>query len=214
MLVDEDNDKEIQDLKNLNTELDFREHVKIYSNDSELIKVLGSVFHNNKSRSMWLLLSSSNKEYYLKEMAVLIEKDENPRLPNYEYHIGVMVKAGIVLVRVKLHNKHRTKFYRAAPLVMLTAPHLYEKANKSKALKTAFHKVFKFAKFAGVGFVSLFVLMSNMPRKASDDLTWKFTDLFEYPFQNDPSFFPLLIIIISLIVSRLYSILKKRRNGH
>ncbi len=59
---------------------------------------------------MWLLLCNTKKEFYLKEMAAIIENNENPRLPNYEYHIGIMVEAGIVLVRIKLHNKNKTNF--------------------------------------------------------------------------------------------------------
>jgi len=123
---------------------DFKEFVKIYSNDSKLIPLLGSVFHNEKSRAMWMLLSSTHKEFYLKEMASLIEENENPRLPIYEHHIRTMVDAGIVLVRQKMHNKHMTKFYRAAPVILLTTPELYEKATTSKTLKTTFNKVFKF----------------------------------------------------------------------
>lgn len=124
---------------------DFKEFVKIYSYDSKLIPLLGSVFHNKKSRAMWLLLSSTHKELYLKEMAVIIEKNENPRLPIYEHHIGTMVDAGVVLVRQKMHNKHMTKFYRAAPVILLTTPQLYEKAITSKTLKTTLNTVFKFA---------------------------------------------------------------------
>ncbi len=125
--------------------IDFKEYVRIYSNDSKRITLLGSVFHNKISREMWLLLSSTHKEFYLKEMAVIIEKTDNPRLPIYEHHIKTMVDAGIVLVRQKMHNKHMTKFYRAAPVILLTTPELYEKATKSKTLKNAFTKVFKFA---------------------------------------------------------------------
>ena len=87
--------------------IDFKEFVKIYSNDSKQIPLLGSVFHNKKSRAMWSLLSSTHKEFYLKEMAVIIEKKENPRLPIYEHHIATMVDAGVVLVRDGMHNKHR-----------------------------------------------------------------------------------------------------------
>ena len=126
-------------------DINFDEYVKIYSNDSKQIKMLGSVFHNEKSRAMWLLLSSTHNEFYLKEMAVIIEKIDNPRLPIYEHHIGTMVEAGIVLVRKKMHNKHMTKFYRAAPVILITTPQLYEKATKSKTLKNVFNKVFKFA---------------------------------------------------------------------
>ena len=124
--------------------IDFKEFVKIYSNDSKLIPMLGSVFHNEKSRAMWLMLSSTRKEFYLKEMAVIIEKNDNPRLPIYEHHIRTMVDAGIVSVRQKMHNKHMTKFYRAAPFILLTTPHLYEKITKSQTLKNTFTKVLNF----------------------------------------------------------------------
>ena len=124
--------------------VEFNEFVKIYSNDSKLLPLLGSVFHNENSRAMWILMSTSKKEFYLKEMAVIIEKTDNPRLPIYEHHIGIMVKSGIILVRTKKHNKHWTKFYRAAPVVLITSSKLYEKATKSKTLKNVFSKIFKF----------------------------------------------------------------------
>ena len=85
---------------------DFKEFVKIYSNDSKLIPLLGSVFHNEKSREMWLLLSSTHKEFYLKEMAVILEDTKNPRLPIYEYHIKAIVKSRLVITNTKMHNKH------------------------------------------------------------------------------------------------------------
>jgi len=198
IFVSEDTtDKEIQDAKKLISECNFKEFVKMYSNDSDLIKVLGSVFHNDKSRAMWLLLSNTKKEYYLKEMAVIIENDENPRLPNYEYHIAIMVKAGIVLVRDKLHNKHKTKFYRAASLVMLASPYLYEKASKSKTLKNTLMKVFK---FASIG-IAAFGIHS-------------FLQLTESTFTLGiiPNFIvPLAVIVCGLIGDRIYSYFKNKK---
>jgi len=172
--------------------IDFKEFVKIYSNASELIPLLGSVFHNEKSREMWLLMSSHpEKEFYLKEMAVIIENNENPKLPNYEYHISNMVEAGIVLVRIKLHNKHMTKFYRAAPVIMLTNPQLYEKANKSKTLKNTFNKVFKFVAIGGVALSSHYFVeffSSSALSSGSPNYT-----------------IPLLVIIFGLTAERVYS---------
>lgn len=204
---DETDDKEIQDAKKLIAECNFKEYVKIYSNDSNLIKILGTVFHNKRSREMWMLLSSSNKEYYLKEMAVIIEKNENPRLPIYQYHIDILVKAGIVLTRIKLHNKHKTKFYRAAPVIMLTAPHIYEKASKSKTLKNTFQKVFK---FAAIGFVALgihaFSQFINKPE----------TTTMTFDLLGDSNFIvsliiPLLVIICGLIGVRIHSHFKNKK---
>jgi len=83
--------------------LDFIEYVNIYSNkQEEYLTHLGSVFHNKKSRDMWILLSNNpDKEYYLKEMAVIIECEKNPRLQIYEHHIKSMVKSGIVSTNQK-----------------------------------------------------------------------------------------------------------------
>jgi len=180
----------------------FDEFVKIYSNDSELIALLGSVFHNDKSRKMWLLLSNTKKEFYLKEMAVIIENNVNPRLPNYEYHIGVMVKTGIVRVRIKLHNKHKTKFYRAAPVIMLASPQIYEKVTKSKTLKNAFNKVFKFAAI-GIAAVATHILSESLNVLID-------VDLMSEPEVNLPmGIYPLLVIIVGLITERIYSHFKK-----
>ena len=203
-------DESSEENNNEKTHEEFKEFVKIYSNDSKLIPLLGSVFHNKKSRAMWLLLSNTKKEFYLKEMAAIIENNENPRLPNYEYHIGIMVEAGIVLVRIKLHNKHKTKFYRAAQVIMLTTPQLYEKASKSKTLKTAFHKVFKFAAVGSLVFLSWFHPIVQMN---SSDGVFDYGESFNLPFYEESTFFPMLIIIIAFIINSIYNI-KKRKKSH
>ncbi len=96
-----------------NQSLTFENSIKIYSNEEERITHLGSVFHNKISRNMWILLSSNpNKEFYLKEMAVILENTKNPRLPIYEYHIKAIIKSGLVITKTKMHNKHKTTFYR------------------------------------------------------------------------------------------------------
>jgi len=129
---------------NQNLNLKFEECVNIYSNVEERITHLGSVFHNKISRNMWILLShNSHKEYYLKEMAVILENEKNPRLPIYEHHIKNMIKSGIVSTSQKMHNKHKTTFYRAAPItVIATSPH-YENLNQNNDLKNLFLQSFK-----------------------------------------------------------------------
>jgi len=84
--------------------LDFEKHVKIYSNNDETrLEHLGSVFHNKKSRKMWILLSNNpDREYHLKEMVILLEGiKEEPDLPIYGYHVKAMVKSGIVVTSQK-----------------------------------------------------------------------------------------------------------------
>ncbi len=117
-----------------NQNVDFDDNINIYSNEQEeRIKHLGSVFHNKKSRKMWILLSNNPKrEYYLKEMAVIIEGEPNPRLPIYEHHIKSLVKSGIVITTQKMHNKHTTTFYRAAPITVIVSSKHYENAKNIK----------------------------------------------------------------------------------
>lgn len=136
-----------------------KEHVKTYSNDDDThLALLGSVLHNEKSRAMYCLLSTNpNKEYYLKQMAVIIEKHDNPRLPIYEHHIKVMVKSGVVIVTEKMHNKHKTKFYKMSPFILLSPSKYFEKATKSKTFSNTFEHVFK---FAITGVLPIFVFTS------------------------------------------------------
>ena len=189
-----------------NDDIDFKEFVKIYSNDSKRIPLLGSVFHNPKSREMWLLMSSTHKEFYLKEMAVIIEKTENPRLPIYEHHISTMVEAGIVLVRIKMHNKHLTKFYRAAPVILLTTPQLYEKATKSQTLKNVFTKVFKFAAI-GISFCASWFFL-NTTQILTSSTGGQFI---QSPSSTTSIIIPFIILISGLIIERIHNHLK---NGH
>jgi len=125
---------------------DETERVKNYSNDDDKhLTLLGSVLHNEKSRAMYRLLSNNpHKEYYLKEMAIIIEKVDNPRLPIYEHHIKVMIKSGLVIVTEKMHNKHKTKFYKVPPFILLSPSKYYDETSTSKTLSNAFDQVFKF----------------------------------------------------------------------
>ncbi len=118
--------------------------MKIYSSDDEVrLAALGSVLHNKKSRAMWILLSNNpNREYYLKEMAVIVENEKNPRLPIYEHHIKIMVKSGIVTRTHKLHNKRKTVFYSAAPLTVIASFHPHNIVTKNEILKNTFMQVF------------------------------------------------------------------------
>lgn len=126
-----------------NPNLDFDDYVNIYSTEQEeRIAHLGSVFHNKKSRNMWILLSNNpDKEYYLKEMAVILEGEKNPRLPIYEHHIKSMVKSGIVSTTEKMHNKHKTTFYRAAPITVIISAKHYENA-KNSALRNSLTQLY------------------------------------------------------------------------
>jgi len=183
------------------------EPVKVYSNIEKVIAIFGSVLHNDKSRGMYQLMSNNpTKEYYLKEMAVIIEKHENPRLPIYEHHIGVMIKCGIVKIRIKMHNKHKTKYYRIAPIVMITSPVLYEKAVKSKTLRNAFRQVFK---FAVIGIATLTITLSHSYYLQEN--SWKPTSLDLSLFINETTILISALVFTSslLIFQNLNFFMKK-----
>lgn len=130
-----------------NQNLDFDNYVKIYSNEEERIAHLGSVLHNKKSRSMWILLSNNpTREYHLKEMAVILEEETNPRLPIYEHHIKIMIKSGIVSTTQKIHNKHKTTFYRALPFILITTSRHYKNTTKNTTLKNTLMASFSYHK--------------------------------------------------------------------
>lgn len=122
----------------------FDDYVNIYSNkQEEYLTHLGSVFHNKKSRDMWVLLSNNpHREYHLKEMAVILEGEANPRLPIYEHHIKSLIKSGIISTTQKMHNKHKTTFYRAAPFTLIVSSHHYENA-KNNILKDTITQLYQ-----------------------------------------------------------------------
>jgi len=119
---------------NQNLNLKFEECVNIYSNVEERITHLGSVFHNKISRNMWILLSHNSQ---------ILENEKNPRLPIYEHHIKNMIKSGIVSTSQKMHNKHKTTFYRAAPITVIASSPHYENLNQNNDLKNLFLQSFK-----------------------------------------------------------------------
>ncbi len=128
----------------LDQNLKIDDNVKIYSNDEERIIHLGSVFHNKISRNMWILLSNNpDREYHLKEMAVIIENEKNPRLPIYEHHIKAMIRSGIVTTTQKMHNKHKTTFYHAASITVIASPQYYKTITKNTTLQDSLMQIYQ-----------------------------------------------------------------------
>ena len=114
-----------------------KNYVSIYSNNPR-IKDLGSALYNELSFELWnVLCSDPKKEFYLKEMAKIITKHPNPKLPIFEHHIKKLVKAGIVTYTVKMYKKRPTKFYTGIPTISVINN---KKLNKHKILKI--HKTY------------------------------------------------------------------------
>ena len=59
------------------------------------------------------LLCSDTKEYHLKKIAVIIEGNDNPRLPYYLYYLEKLKHLGLVTSEKRMHKNHMTTFYKA-----------------------------------------------------------------------------------------------------
>ncbi len=59
------------------------------------------------------LLCSDTKEYYLKEIGIIIEGMDNPRLPIYMYYVQQLIELGLVTSEKKMYKNHMTTFYKA-----------------------------------------------------------------------------------------------------
>jgi hypothetical protein len=117
--------------------------VKIYSNNDEILKKIGQILSSEKSRKIYGLLI----EYELnaKEVAKLIDNEENPRLPNIIFHLEKMLDSGMLSMRTKQQRKngHFLKYYKAVPTVLVVPPEYLEKAIASKSLHKIFDDIFR-----------------------------------------------------------------------
>lgn len=122
--------------------------VKIYSNDDMILKQIGQILSSEKSRRIYGVLIDC--ELNAKEVAKLIDNEENPRLPNIIFHLDKMVNAGMLDVKTKQQrrNGHYLKYYKAVPAVLVVPPKFLEKAKNSKTLYKMFEHIFKLSALA------------------------------------------------------------------
>jgi len=117
--------------------------LKIYSNDDEKMQKIGQILSTPKSRKIYGILI--DKSLNAKEVAKIIDNNENPRLPNVIFHLEKMVDAGLLTVKIKLQRKHghKLKYYTAIPFLLIVPSCQLEKVTKSKTLQNIFKNVFK-----------------------------------------------------------------------
>ncbi len=118
--------------------------LRIYTHNDEKMRDLGHILTTPSSRHIYQLLIQ--KELHAKEIAVTINGNENPKLPNVVYHLNKMIEIGLITKekRPQKQNGHRLFYYKAIPLILLVPDEHFDKALKSKTLFTAFKTVFKF----------------------------------------------------------------------
>ena len=119
--------------------------VKIYSNNDAMLQKIGQILSSEKSRKIYALLIDN--QLNAKEVAKLIDNDENPRLPNILFHLEKMVESGMLTVETlqQRKNGHYLKYYKSVPTVLVVPPEYLEKVTKSKSFQKAFEQIFKIA---------------------------------------------------------------------
>ena len=147
MLVNSDKDN--------NENNDEEEFVNFYSISDERMKELGQILKTPKSRRIYQLLIK--KELHAKEIGIIIDCDENPRLPNLTHHLKKMARIGLLKTKIKNKNGHQVMYYKAVKYLMIVPEEDFEIASKSKTLKTTFRKVFKIATIGLVTMGSYFL---------------------------------------------------------
>ena len=115
----------------------------IFSLDDENIDNLGKVIGTKYSRE--LLKITQNKELNLKEIAKIIENNENPRLPNPTHHKNRLEKLGLIVSRLKQQRKrgHTLKFYKGKKVIIIVPEEFIESIRNNSELKSALRNIFK-----------------------------------------------------------------------
>ncbi len=115
----------------------------IFSLDDENIDNLGKVIGTKYSRE--LLKITQNKELNLKEIAKIIENNENPRLPNPTHHKNRLEKLGLIVSRLKQQRKrgHTLKFYKGKKVIIIVPEEFIESIRNNSELKNALRNIFK-----------------------------------------------------------------------
>ena len=131
-------------------ELLSNEILKIYTNNDERMQKIGQVLTVPKSRKIYSILIE--QQLNAKEIAKLVENEENPRLPIIKYHLEKMVDAGLIIVEIKQQRKngHYLKYYKAIPNVLIVPPKFFAEISTNKTLHKTFKHIFK---IVSVGFV-------------------------------------------------------------
>ena len=174
---------------------DIDKFLKIFSNDDEKLQKVGQILSAPKSRKIYGLLI--NQQLNAKEIGKIIDKEENPRLPNLIFHLDKMVDVGLIEVekRMQRKNGHVLKYYKAVPLILIVPPENLEKAKNSKTLKNVFRTVFKLGAVAIGCFYTYYF----------------FSDFSTLSFVND-SLIPKIIIssIVGVSYLALYFFVRKK----
>ncbi len=115
----------------------------VFSLDDDDIDDLGKVIGTKYSREF--LKVTQNDELNLKEIAKIVENNENPRLPNPTHHKKRLEKLGLIKSKQKLQRKkgHRLNFYKGKKVIIILPKEFVETVQNNLELKNIFKNIFK-----------------------------------------------------------------------
>jgi DNA-binding transcriptional ArsR family regulator len=178
--------------------------VKIYANTDSRMKELGQTLKTPKSRKIYQILM--DKELHTKEIGMILENEENPRLPNLTHHLKKMTKIGLLTSTQKMKNGHELTYYKAVNYLIIVPQKDIEVAQKSKTLKTTLRKVFKISVITIPSITSYFFI------KFLEDLRVQGTTHVSSQSTNLEFLVPLVIFGIGIGIERLHYFSHRRHS--
>jgi DNA-binding transcriptional ArsR family regulator len=173
--------------------------IKVFSSEDDKLKVLGELLSNKSSRDIIKLLM--NKEHYTNEIANKLDLRPNLVI----HHLKKLEELGLLEIRnkriVKKGNEHR--YFKINPSWFITPNHTRDEIEE----KGIFQKIFKEGlKFFVIGITtgSVFVL--------TDLRNFYNPDGISYASELPILVAPLTVLVTGLILERIFSLRKKRKN--
>lgn len=178
--------------------------IKIYSNTDARMKELGQTLKTPKSRKIYQILM--DKQLHTKEIGMILDQEENPRLPNLTHHLKKMTKIGLLTSTIKMKNGHPLTYYKAVKYLLIVPEKDIEVALKSKTLKTMLRKIFKISAIMIPSMTSYFLIkfLQMMPIENTTHVI--------SPTTNLEFIIPMGILGIGILIERTHNFFNRRHS--
>lgn len=178
--------------------------IKIYSNTDARMKELGQTLKTPKSRKIYQILM--DKQLHTKEIGMILDQEENPRLPNLTHHLKKMTKIGLLTSTIKMKNGHPLTYYKAVKYLLIVPEKDIEVALKSKTLKTMLRKIFKISAIMIPSAASYFLIkfLQMMPIENTTHVI--------SPTTNLEFIIPMGILGIGILIERTHNFFNRRHS--
>ncbi|MEE9339551.1 MAG: hypothetical protein V3U87_15870 [Methylococcaceae bacterium] len=185
-------------------EIPIDNFVKIFAITDARMKEIGQILKTPKSRKIYQILM--DKQLHTKEIGMILENHENPRLPNLTHHLKKMTKIGMLTSTTKMKNGHPLTYYKAVNYLLIVPEKDIEVAQKSKTLKTALRKVFKICAISIPAISSYFLVnyLENMSLEGTRHVSSQSTYL-EF-------LVPLGILGVGIFIERMHNFFNRRHS--